>query len=182
MTEPFYKRQPVLVGCLGCVGVSMLAMCGAGIFMGLLGKGCVDKLGAQMGVESLPALTMDAMGAGFGLEVDVDESGGRFRMVPMQPRRVTCDDLHQVVFPHLTGSLAVLSIESVSHEEGPDGRVQPVQLTCEWTGFPTIDTPSGSGAASSSAPAPSPGLPLVPPVAPPPEPSTAPEAEASPGE
>ena len=178
MTEPFYKRQPVLVGCLGCVGVSMLAMCGAGIFMGLLGKGCVDKLGAR-----LPALTMDAMGAGFGLEVDVDESGGRFRMVPMQPRRVTCDDLHQVVFPHLTGSLAVLSIESVSHEEGPDGRVQPVQLTCEWTGFPTIDTPSGSGAASSSAPAPSPGLPLVPPVAPtPPEPSTAPEAEASPGE
>ena len=152
MTEPFYKRQPILVGCVGCLSVSLLMMCGGGVFLGLLGKGCLDTVGAQLGLDSLPGTVSESMRAGFGMQINVDGSGGAdIVMPPMTPRQVTCDDLQAVVFPHLTGTLATVKIESESHEPGPDGRVQPVPLTCTWTGFPNKDTPPGSGVVSASS-------------------------------
>ena len=164
MTEPIYKRQPILVGCLGCLSLSVVAMCGAGIFMGLLGKSCVDNVGKQIGLDSLPGAVIDSMGAGFSMQINEAE----ITMEPTSPRRVTCDDLQAVVFPHLTGTLATVTIESKSHEAGPDGAIQSVPLTCRWSGFPNKETPMGSGVVAPSTPFPStPSSPSTPPPSPP---------------
>lgn len=151
MTEPFYKRQPVLAGCLGCLSVGILAGVGLLVFIGLLGKGCYDMSGKALGVESFGGLLQDAMAQGYGLQVQNEVNGSTvIQMPPMEPRKVTCDDLQAVYFPHLTGELETLTLESISYEPGPDGSLQSVPIQCSWSGYPTPDTPLGSAGSGAA--------------------------------
>jgi hypothetical protein len=150
MTEPFHKRQPILVGCLGCLSLSMVVAFGLILFMGLRMKSCVETVSQQLGFDS--GIFMKTMAAGFSVQINVAAGTGELRMIPTSPRKVTCDDLQTIVFPHLTGTLATVIITSESHEPGPDGRVLPVPLTCRWSGFPTKDTPLGSAGPTMPPP------------------------------
>ncbi len=143
MNEPFHKRQPILAGCLGCVGVGILGTIAAVVFMTLLGKSCIDNASKQLGVDSLPATVRDAMAQGYGISIDSTPEGTKFSVTPMEPRAVTCADVHGVLFPHLTGTLETVVVHSESYEAGPDGTMQPVPITCTWSGFPTKETPAG---------------------------------------
>ncbi len=147
MTEPFYKRQPILAGCLGCLGVGVLGTIAVVVFMGLLGKSCIDSASRGLGLDSLPATIQDAMKAGYGIQINSNHDNGvtesEIVMPPMEPRKVTCDDLQAVLFPHLTGTLETVVVRSESYEPGPDGSLQPVPLTCTWSGFPPGGPPAG---------------------------------------
>lgn len=149
MAEPFHKRQPILAGCLGCLTLGTLGTIAAIVFTGVLGKSCLDTANRELGLDSLPSTVQDAVSQGFGISVGTGSGQGpSMTMVPMEPRLVTCDQLQAVLFPHLTGTLETVVVRSESYETGPDGRLQPVPLTCTWTGFPSKDTPLGSGTAA----------------------------------
>ncbi len=137
------REQPILAGCLGILAIGTLVLCGGGALLVLGGKALVDKASESAGVDGVISTAQAADAAGFMFNVAIDEGGTVYTLAPMEPRTVTCDDVQAVLFPHLTGTLETVVVQSQSILLNDDGSYTTVPLTCTWGGWPGKDGGAG---------------------------------------
>lgn len=130
----FFREKPFLAGCAGCLATSVIA-CGGLAALSGLGVLKIASCAGQ-GLDSLPGLMRDASAAGFSFATQYINGEVTWSLEPAQPREVTCADLEAIVFPHLTGELETVRIESTSYPAGGGGTLSPVPIDCTYSGFP----------------------------------------------
>ncbi len=150
------RDQPILAGCLGLLALGVLVSCGAGALLVLGGKALVDKASESAGIDGVISTAQDAGAQGFMFNVAIDNGGTVYSLLPMEARTVTCDDVKAVLFPHLTGTLETVEVQSQSILLNDDGSYTTVPLTCTWGGWPGKEGGTGvlqgAGSAASTAP------------------------------
>ena len=180
------REQPILAGCLGLLALGVLVSCGAGALLILGGKALVDKASETAGIDGVISTAQDAGAAGFMFNVAIDNDGTVYSLVPMDTRTVTCDDVQALLFPHLTGTLETVHVESQSIIENDDGSYTTVPLTCTWSGWPGKEGAAGvllssaPPAPGASAPAPVPDSEPTPPAPGASAPAPVPDSEPTP--
>ncbi len=137
------REQPILAGCLGLLALGALISCGGGALLVLGGKALVDKASESAGVDGVIATAQAAGAAGFMFNVAIDDRGTIYTLSPLEPRIVTCDEVQALLFPHLTGTLETVQVESQSIIENEDGSYTTVPLSCTWGGWPGRDGATG---------------------------------------
>jgi hypothetical protein len=179
--KKLWQDQPLLVGCVGGVLLVFVLGCGGFLAVVLLGVGAAQKATESMGIDGPFKLAADCMKSGYSCNLSMtSEEGVVFTIVSMEPKELSCADLQQVLFPHLTGSLETVHARSESVVLNADGSSTVIPLDCTWTGHPSPTSPGALVGASSAAPldgapeTPPASLPTEPPLeSPPPPPSEA---------
>lgn len=146
------REQPILAGCLGLLALGTLVSCGAGALLLLGGKALVDKASETAGIDGVISTAQDVGAAGFMFNVAIDNDGTVYSLVPMDARTVTCDDAQALLFPHLTGTLETVRVESQSILENADGSFTTIPLSCTWSGWPGKGGATGTLEPASRAP------------------------------
>ena len=131
----FFRDQPFLAGCAGCL-VTSLVLCG--------GLGALSALGvvqiiscAGQGLDSPMAVMTEAQEAGFSFGMSRINGEVSFSFQPVEPREVTCADLEAIVFPHLKGELETVRLESISYTVGADDSISSMPIDCSYSGYPS---------------------------------------------
>jgi len=137
------REQPILAGCLGVVALGVLLLCGGGALLFVGGRALVQKASDSAGLDGVMSIAREAGEAGFMFSVAMDDRGTVYSLAPTGPRTVTCDDAKAILFPHLTGTLETVQVESESILENPDGSYTTVPLRCTWGGWPGKDGQGG---------------------------------------
>lgn len=127
----FVRDQPFLAGCVGCAFTSLL-VCGGFVALGAIGGVQIVSC-AGAGFDSMIELQADATDAGFATGFMYNNGERVITLEPMTPREVVCADLEAIVFPHLTGELESLTLQSSSWSTGGT----PSAVTCNYSGYPT---------------------------------------------
>ncbi len=138
------RDQPILVGCLFVIGLGMLMVCGFGALVVIGGKAAYNQVSESSGVDSMFATVQDAAERGFGFNLSMNNGDTMFSLVPLEAKTVTCDDVQAVIFPHLTGTLETVHVESQSILLNDDGSYTTIPLTCTWGGWPGKDGSTGT--------------------------------------
>lgn len=146
------RDQPILAGCLGLLALGVLVSCGAGALLLVGGKALVDKAAESTGIDSVISTAQDAAAAGYAFNVAIDNGDTVFSMIPMEPKTITCDDVQAFLFPHLTGTLERVRVQSQSVLLNEDGSYTTVPLDCSWDNFPSKDTPRGAASIPTAPP------------------------------
>jgi hypothetical protein len=133
--KTFFRDQPFLAGCAGFL-VMVAIMCAG--FAALAGVGfmsCLNCMG--QGLDSYPQTTADASEAGFMLGVNYVNGEVTYALTPNVPREVTCADLEAIMFPHLTGEMETVRIESISYSTDGSGEMNAIPIDCTYSGYPS---------------------------------------------
>jgi hypothetical protein len=135
----FFRDQPFLAGCAGC-GVTTLVIC-AGL-TALTALGGVQLVScAGQGLDHPMQAMAEAQEAGFSFGMSRMNGEVSFSFQPLEPREVTCADLEAIIFPHLTGELETVKLESVSYSVGADGSMNSMPIDCTYSGYPGASAP-----------------------------------------
>jgi hypothetical protein len=137
------RDQPILAGCLGVLAVGALIACGGGALLVIGGKIAIDKASESAGIDGVISTAQDAATRGFAFNVSIDEDGTTYALIPLEPMSVNCDEVKAFLFPHLTGTLETVRVESQSVLINDDGSFTTVPLTCTWDGWPGKDGGGG---------------------------------------
>ena len=134
----FFRDQPFLAGCAGCL-VTVVVLCA--------GLGALSALGvvqlvscAGQGLDHPMEVMSEAQAAGFSFGMQRMNGEVSFSFQPMEPREVTCADLEAIIFPHLTGELESVRLESISYSVGADGEMNAMPIDCSYSGYPGANT------------------------------------------
>lgn len=125
----YLRDNPILAGCLGLLSLAVLLI-GGTLVLGALGvKACVNALPSS-GLDSVPATARDVQDAGFSFSINMVNSEVDLKLIPIEPRVVTCEELWALIEPHLVESDSSLRLFSESAVVNPDGSVARVPLEC----------------------------------------------------
>ena len=131
----FFRDQPFLAGCAGC-GVTFAVVCAGFLALTVLGGVQIVNCAGQ-GLDSLPAVMSDASQQGFSFGTMYNNGEMTFSFQPLEPREVTCADLEAIIFPHLTGELETVRLESISYTVAADGTISSMPIDCTYSGYPS---------------------------------------------
>ncbi|MBJ95377.1 MAG: hypothetical protein CMP23_13020 [Rickettsiales bacterium] len=129
-----WDEQPILVGC-GCLLLLCFVMCGVGGLLAGLGVQVAgQKISALSGVDSILETSQSLASRGFTFQLsNTTETGTLYRIMPVEPREVSCEELKTALGPHLTGDLSTVVIESESTVPSPTGdMLNKVPIRCSW--------------------------------------------------
>ena len=136
MSEPLWKRQPILVGCLGCLGLAVVGACAFGLatYLGLsaLWSGVNDAVG----LKNLISANMELAEKGYSLGTMNDNGDIYFTLETNELKETSCEDVETLLFPHLSGSLETVRVEVKTWKAVEGGPAVPETLTCTWSGYP----------------------------------------------
>jgi len=122
------------VGC-GCALLLVLGACGgAGLLVKMGWNTAGSKFSAIAGVDSMLQTAKDVSGAGFSFGVNTSPDGTEYTLKPMSPREVSCEELKDILQPHLVGDLSSVVILSESTITDVEGRQQVIPVRCSWEG------------------------------------------------
>jgi hypothetical protein len=97
-----------------------------------------------------------AMSAGFGFGYVSDNGSVSLDLLPHEPREVSCDELWQLIEPHILQPDEPLTLRSQTTVLGEDGAVTVVPLECVRVSVDTAgNTPGESGSADQDPSTPS---------------------------
>jgi hypothetical protein len=147
----YLRNNPLLAGCLGLMGCLGLVLVFA---VGVAGLGLKAALNiSQVAVFDARGA---AMSAGFGFGYFSDNGSVSLDLLPHEPREVSCDELWQLIEPHILQPDEPLTLRSQTTVLGEDGAVTVVSLECVRVSVDTAgNTPGESGSADQDPPTPS---------------------------
>jgi len=147
----YLRKNPLLAGCLGLMGCFSLLVVFA---VGVAGLG----LKAVLNSSQVAVFDADgaAMSAGFGFGYVSNNGSVSLDLLPHEPREVSCDELWQLIEPHILQPDEPLTLRSQTTVMGEDGALTVVPLECvRVSEDPAGNTSEESGSAHQDPPTPS---------------------------
>ncbi len=135
----FFRDQPFLAGCAGCL-VTSAVICGGLAALSALGVVQIISC-AGAGLDQPRVVMQEAAEAGYGMQTQWYNGQVTYFFQPMEPKEVSCADLEAIIFPHLTGELETIRLESISYVQAGDGSYSQVPIDCTYSGFPSASPP-----------------------------------------
>ena len=130
----FFRDQPFLAGCAGCLMTTVVLCAGLGA-LSALGMFQLASCAGQ-GLDHPMEVMSDATAAGFSFGVQRMNGEVTYSFQPLEPRAVTCADLEAIIFPHLTGELETVRLESISYTTTDDSSISSMPIDCSYSGYP----------------------------------------------